>query len=181
MLQSLSLQGFEDLLVECSDYEIKMNNSEQDRIFSYDKPNKYRSDISNIIHCLLNNTNIFNARQKLPEIIERLFAKARVSLESASNSVDRYASDIINRNEVYLRVFSFNFKPWWEYFWWERISVRKNLKSYLSSIPYWRTCIRCITLNEWLMINKRIIKLFHQSCQSYTKWMYYIICLFFES
>lgn len=90
------------MLLYASDYDTKMKNSEQDRIFSYDKPNKYRSDISNIIYCLLHNPRILTAKGELPEIIERLFVREKVSLALADNCVQKYANDIINRNEVYI-------------------------------------------------------------------------------
>jgi hypothetical protein len=110
VLSRLSLQGFEELLVRASDYETKRKNSEQDRIFSYDKPNKYRSDISNIAYCLLNNATLPQQSHQLPEIMRRLFDGAAISLQTAQNSVDKYAADIINRNEVKSKLFSFNSK-----------------------------------------------------------------------
>ena len=58
ILSRLTLEQFGKLLVEASDYEIKRRNYQQERIFSYDKPNKYRSDITNVIYCLLNNEHI---------------------------------------------------------------------------------------------------------------------------
>jgi hypothetical protein len=77
-----------------------MKNSEQDRIFSYDKPNKYRSDISNILYCLLHNPRILAARKDLPDVMERLFVREKVTLLMADGCVQKYANDIINRNEV---------------------------------------------------------------------------------
>lgn len=92
--------------MDASDYETKLKNNEQDRIFSYDKPNKYRSDITNIIYCLLNNPRILAARGTLPDVMERLLVKARVTLPMAEGSVQKYANDIINRNEVLLSLCS---------------------------------------------------------------------------
>lgn len=80
LLQRLSLQGFEALLTSASDFAVKLKNNEQDRIFSYDKPNKYRSDISNILHCLLHNPNIRAATPDLPGLMLRLFAAAGVAI-----------------------------------------------------------------------------------------------------
>ena len=42
------------LMRECSDYAIRRKNSMEDRIFSYDKPNKYRTDIDNVVELALN-------------------------------------------------------------------------------------------------------------------------------
>lgn len=106
VLSILSVDGFEELLWDASDYDTKLKNNEQDRIFSYDKPNKYRSDITNIIYCLLNNPHILAARETLPEVMERLFQKARVALPMADGCVQKYADDIINRNEVPLSLCS---------------------------------------------------------------------------
>jgi hypothetical protein len=80
ILERLSLKGFEELLLGASDYEVKLKNNEQDRIFSYDKPNKYRSDISNIIYCLLNNKLIHSSLTSLASIIEPLFKTVNITL-----------------------------------------------------------------------------------------------------
>lgn len=80
MLQRLSVKGFEELLLDASDYEIKIKNSEQDRIFSYDKPNKYRSDINNIVYCLLNNKTIFSSLPNIKVVIEELFGRLNINL-----------------------------------------------------------------------------------------------------
>ena len=37
-----------DFVVENSDYPIRLKNNEEERIFSYDKPNKYRTDINTL-------------------------------------------------------------------------------------------------------------------------------------
>lgn len=111
VLSILSMGVFEELLVEASDYETKMKNNEQDRIFSYDKPNKYRSDISNIVYCLLNNPLILAERRNLTEVMARVFLNARVALPMAEGCVQKYADDIINRNEVLLYSFSSSSKP----------------------------------------------------------------------
>ena len=58
LLRRLSVGAFGELLSEASDYEIKYKNHIQERIFSYDKPNKYRSDVSNILYCLQHNPNL---------------------------------------------------------------------------------------------------------------------------
>ena len=44
-LRKLSKEQFKQLLLQNSDYEIKKKNNAEQRIFSYDKPNKFRSDI----------------------------------------------------------------------------------------------------------------------------------------
>lgn len=86
-----------------------------------------------------------------------MFGKAKVSFESANNIVDRYASDIINRNEVCFGVFSFNFRLWSDYFWWERHKIWKSSKKYLGSIQCCRKCTKCIFLNERSILNTNII------------------------
>lgn len=36
------------MLVKNSDYSIRLKNHQEERIFSYDKPNKYRTDINTL-------------------------------------------------------------------------------------------------------------------------------------
>jgi hypothetical protein len=60
ILSKININQFQQLLLEVSDFEIKRRNYQQERIFSYDKPNKYRSDITNVLYCLLHNENIKN-------------------------------------------------------------------------------------------------------------------------
>ena len=82
ILERLSLDQFENWLKEATDYEIKRKNYKQQRIFSYDKPNKYRSDITNFLYCLNNNKNLINNKKEVKNIILRVFEHHKLDWKS---------------------------------------------------------------------------------------------------
>jgi hypothetical protein len=111
VLTKLSLKEFELWLREATDYDIKRKNCKEERIFSYDKPNKYRSDITNFIHCLRINPELRANQDELKSIIEKTFEFHGLNWREEKGCVDQYINDIINRNEVAAFLFSINSKP----------------------------------------------------------------------
>lgn len=72
--EQLNLSEFlRGILQENSDYEIKLKNFKESRIFSYDKPNKYRTDINTLLTlvCLLNK----DGRKELKEVVSEIDCK----------------------------------------------------------------------------------------------------------
>jgi hypothetical protein len=53
------------LLADNSDFKIKRKNHEEVRIFSYDKPNKFRSDTTTLFEVLFANKNLAKSRETL--------------------------------------------------------------------------------------------------------------------
>jgi hypothetical protein len=58
-----------------SDYEIKKKNCEHERIFSYDKPNKFRSDVSNMIQVLTENKAVIGGIKEIAKKLRNLTNK----------------------------------------------------------------------------------------------------------
>lgn len=52
ILGGFDVSEIEKLILVNSDFKIKRKNHEEERIFSYDKPNKFRSDISSLFEVL---------------------------------------------------------------------------------------------------------------------------------
>lgn len=52
ILGGFEVSEIEKLILVNSDFKIKRKNHEEERIFSYDKPNKFRSDISSLFEVL---------------------------------------------------------------------------------------------------------------------------------
>jgi hypothetical protein len=101
ILSKLSVDQFSKLLVEASDYEIKRRNYQQERIFSYDKPNKYRSDINNIIYCLLNNHQLISSKPNdISNAVERAMEVQKLDWREEGHCIKKYVNDIVTRNEV---------------------------------------------------------------------------------
>ena len=65
ILTRLSLKDISLLLSTNSDFKIKRKNHEEERIFSYDKPNKFRSDISTLFEVLLTNDRALSSPGEL--------------------------------------------------------------------------------------------------------------------
>jgi len=101
ILSKLTVGQFSKLLVEVSDYEIKRRNYQQERIFSYDKPNKYRSDITNIIYCLINNQQIISSKpEDLSLAVQRALEVQKLDWREEGQCITKYLNDIVTRNEV---------------------------------------------------------------------------------
>ena len=73
ILKKITIKEFQIWLRQATDYEIKRKNYQEERIFSYDKPNKYRSDITNFIYCLGNNKNLIDNQSELRNVILNVF------------------------------------------------------------------------------------------------------------
>jgi len=69
ILSRMTVKEFELWLQEATDYDIKRKNYQEERIFSYDKPNKYRSDVTNFIYCLQHSQHLKNNKQELRNVI----------------------------------------------------------------------------------------------------------------
>jgi hypothetical protein len=65
ILSQISVENLTEMLADNSDFKIKRKNHEEVRIFSYDKPNKFRSDTTSLFEVLLNNRNLAKSRETL--------------------------------------------------------------------------------------------------------------------